>query len=78
MTKKKTICPRCKVRELGPCPALSRRDSKTGICSLCGSEEGLFDYSMRGEPDGAMVKCGSGDKITVKQARKRERAWLTT
>lgn len=31
-------------------PALSRRDNKTDICSPCGQEEGMIDFSRRSFP----------------------------
>jgi hypothetical protein len=47
----KELCPRCKVDYFdtkgikAKHPALSRRDNKTNICSSCGVEEALFDFS---------------------------------
>lgn len=46
MKKQKTkICPRCE-KEYTNFPALSRRDSKTDICSDCGQEEALLDFVL--------------------------------
>jgi predicted RNA-binding Zn-ribbon protein involved in translation (DUF1610 family) len=42
-------CPRCKKNTLNKnkvMNALSRRDNKTYICSLCGSVEAMFDYQI--------------------------------
>jgi hypothetical protein len=39
------LCPRCK-HDLGKIPAISRLDNKTNICSQCGQEEAMFDYSI--------------------------------
>lgn len=41
MEKAKSICPRCGVNEVGPHPALSRRDNKTDICPSCGQDEAI-------------------------------------
>lgn len=37
------LCPRCKTIIVGP-PALSRKDNKTEICSMCGVDEALEDF----------------------------------
>lgn len=54
------LCPRCELRRYtpygfglratdeAPYPALSRMDNETYICSPCGNEEGMRDYT--GEP----------------------------
>jgi hypothetical protein len=39
------VCPRCDGLFEGY-PALSRRDNKTKICSVCGSDEAMFDFNM--------------------------------
>ena len=38
------LCPRCGDLVFEECPALSRRDYKTKICSDCGTDEAMFDY----------------------------------
>jgi hypothetical protein len=43
-------CPRCKKQELEKpklMNKLSRRDNRTYICDLCGTEEALFDWSIQ-------------------------------
>lgn len=43
-------CPRCKKQELETLKLmnkLSRRDNRTYICDLCGTEEALFDWSIQ-------------------------------
>lgn len=45
MTETK-VCPRCEEPYRGY-PALSRRDNKTDICSNCGNEEALNDFTCR-------------------------------
>jgi transcription elongation factor Elf1 len=42
-------CPRCESMESGY-PAVSRRDNKTEICSDCGTEEAMFDFSRESIP----------------------------
>lgn len=39
-----TICPSC-LKEFSEFPALSRRDNKTEICSHCGVQEAMEDWS---------------------------------
>ena len=43
-------CPRCGKRYNEP-PAISRKDNKTKICSLCGNEEAIIDFCMLHETD---------------------------
>ncbi len=42
--KKIWVCPRCKKKTICV-PALSRADNKTQICSDCGLEEALINFS---------------------------------
>lgn len=49
MKDKKMICPRCKQNFEG-FPALSRRDNKTNICTMCGHVEAFIDAGMM-KPD---------------------------
>lgn len=42
-------CPRCK-KVYTEYPALSRLDNKTDICSKCGTEEALYNFSNPGKP----------------------------
>jgi hypothetical protein len=41
-------CPRCK-KDYTEYPALSRLDNKTNICSKCGTEEALYNFTHQGE-----------------------------
>ena len=46
-------CPRCNRKTLRPTEvhnALSRKDNKTYICSVCGTEEAMLDYAGRNNP----------------------------
>lgn len=43
---KQAFCPRCKINPLKRCPAMSRRDNKTKICSECGTAEALEDSRL--------------------------------
>ena len=46
--KERHLCPRCKKRDMENEEvrnALSRRDNKTYICSDCGTEEAMFDFT---------------------------------
>jgi len=40
---KNELCPICG-DPIGECPALSREDNKTHICSQCGTHQALSDY----------------------------------
>ena len=42
-------CPRCKEEKDMRFPALSRADNKTLICSPCGTEEALEQYTNNGK-----------------------------
>ena len=63
-------CKRCKKNywskdsELNTYPAISRRDNKTEICGMCGTEEALFDFSM------------ANYEKSLKVAKEEESAWL--
>ena len=43
VTRKKKVCPVCGAEFEGP-GALSRKDNKTEICSVCGVAEALADF----------------------------------
>jgi len=45
MKKTNGVCPRCGESITGY-PALSRRDNKTYICSKCGNEEAMMDFTI--------------------------------
>jgi len=62
-TKINTRCKKNKLEDVEVRYALSRRDNKTYICSNCGTEEGLFDFTR------------SQGKFTEEQIQ-QERSWL--
>ncbi len=43
INEKYRICRRCGRKYYEP-PAISRKDNKTKICSICGNEEAVLDY----------------------------------
>ena len=61
MTIKKWVCPRCE-KETMDYPAISRRDNKTEVCSLCGTAQALQDYFQcsREEADDMSVDIDKG------------------
>jgi transcription elongation factor Elf1 len=67
MNNKIWQCPRCKNHTQGH-GATSRRDGKTMICSICGSEEAMFDFSV------AEAKS-KGLKI-AEDSIQQEKSWL--
>lgn len=64
------ICPRCH-KKYDEYPAISRRDNKTQICSVCGTDEAMFDFMLFKNKDKY-----SEEEIT--QQRIKERTWLDT
>ena len=46
--RKEWKCPRCG-RKVKDYPAISRRDDKTEICSACGTDEAMFDFTVSKE-----------------------------
>lgn len=67
MNEKIWQCPRCKNHTQG-FGATSRRDNKTKICSCCGTEEAMFDFSVtESEKKGELVS-----NETIQQ----EKSWM--
>ena len=52
MKKEPPLCPRCKkyMKRKAVWNARSRVDSRTLICSRCGSDEAMFNYTTPGVP----------------------------
>ena len=62
------VCPRCRVEQkVSNYPAISRRDNITEICSACGTDEAMFDFSLH------YSNLNHADKI-LKQ--KEELSWI--
>jgi ribosomal protein L37AE/L43A len=67
MKEKIWQCPRCKNHVQGY-GATSRRDNKTMICSCCGTEEAIFDFTLhQAKQKGEIIS----DELVI-----NERAWL--
>ncbi|MCF7798889.1 hypothetical protein K9M74_03225 [Candidatus Woesearchaeota archaeon] len=67
MDKKIWKCPRCHNHTQGY-GATSRRDNKTMICSCCGTEEAIFDFSV--------AESKRKGEIIPTETIQRERSWL--
>lgn len=81
------ICPRCgepKMREPEAMNALSRRDNKTYICSDCGTDEAMVDFTLyehekklKAEADEHGITQHIKDEIhRIDRIRFAERQWL--
>jgi hypothetical protein len=67
MKEKIWQCPRCKNHVQGY-GATSRRDDKTMICSCCGTEEAIFDFTIHQAKQ-------KGETIS-QETIESEKAWL--
>ena len=71
METKDVLCPRCKItyfnKDKKKYPATSRRDNKTEICSGCGTQEALFDFTMQKERETEKAWLNEVKDVTCKR-----------
>jgi len=67
MKEKIWQCPRCNNHVQGY-GATSRRDDKTMICSCCGTEEAIFDFTIH--------QAKQKGEIVSKEIIDNEKSWL--
>jgi len=66
------ICPKCGLTR-SKLDALSRRNNKTMICSPCGLDEAMFDFTL----DQAVNRKKLITEVEAEILRHNEKTWLT-